>query len=91
MQPQKAQNCQSNPENKEPSWSHNPSKTSYHPTKLQQSKHHTFWYKNRHFSNRLMEQNKRSRNKSMHLWSINLWQRRQEYIMGKRESFQQLV
>ena len=27
-----------------------------------------------------------ARNKPTHLWSINLWQRRQEYTMGKRVS-----
>uniref|UniRef100_A0A8D1I6N9 Reverse transcriptase domain-containing protein n=1 Tax=Sus scrofa TaxID=9823 RepID=A0A8D1I6N9_PIG len=35
---------------------------------------------------RPMEQNKESRNKPRHLWSINLWQRRQEYKMEKRQS-----
>ena len=36
-----------------------------------------------------MEENGESRNKPRHLWPINLWQRRQEHKMGKRESFQQ--
>ena len=36
-----------------------------------------------------LEQNPESRNKPRHLWSINLWKRRQEYKMGKRQSFQQ--
>ena len=33
---------------------------------------------------RLMEQDRNPRNKSMHLWSINLWQSRQEYTMEKK-------
>ena len=31
-----------------------------------------------------MEQDRKLRNKPMHLWSINLWQRRQEYTMTKK-------
>ena len=38
--------------------------------------------------NRSVEQDRKPRNKHMHLWSINLWQRRQEYTMEKRQSFQ---
>ena len=40
---------------------------------------------------RLMEQDRKPRNKPMHLWSVNLQQRRQEYTMGKRLSLQQVV
>ena len=35
-----------------------------------------------------MEQNSKPRNKPTHLWSINVWQRRQEYIMEKWEFLQ---
>ena len=38
-----------------------------------------------------MEQNREPRNKLWHPWSINLWQRRQEYQMGKWQSFQQVL
>ena len=31
-----------------------------------------------------VKQDRKPRNKSLHLWSINLWQRRQEYRMEKR-------
>jgi len=40
---------------------------------------------------RPMEQNREPRNKPRNLWSIHLRQRWQEYKMGKRESFQQVV
>jgi len=40
---------------------------------------------------RSMEQNKNSRDKSMHLWTYYLWQRRQKYTMEKRQSLQQVV
>ena len=35
---------------------------------------------------RSMEQNRKSRDKSMHLWTPYLWQRRQEYTMERRQS-----
>ena len=35
---------------------------------------------------RSMEQNREPRTKPIHQWSINLQQRRQEYIMDKRQS-----
>ena len=41
-----------------------------------------YWYQNRH---------REPRNKPRHIWSINLWQRRQEHRMGKRQSFQQVL
>ena len=37
---------------------------------------------------RSMEQDRKSRDKSKHLQSINLWQRRQRYTMEKRQSLQ---
>ena len=40
---------------------------------------------------RSMEQNKGPREKSTHLWSTNLWQRRQGYTVEKRQSFQYVV
>ena len=35
---------------------------------------------------RSMEQNRKPRDKSMHLWTPYFWQRRQEYAMEKRQS-----
>ena len=37
---------------------------------------------------RSMEQDRKPRGKPMHLWSTNLWQRRQGYTMEKRQSLQ---
>ena len=59
----------------------------------------TVWYSNQNSvfvlvqkqTNRPMEQNREPRNKPMHLWSINLGQKRQEYTMEKRQSLQQVV
>jgi len=39
-------------------------------------------------AHRSMEQNRKPRNKPRHFWSINLWQRRQEYMIEKRWSLQ---
>ena len=38
-----------------------------------------------------MELNREPRKNPTHLWSINLQQMRQEYMMGKRQSLQQMV
>ena len=38
-----------------------------------------------------MEQNREPRKKPRYLWSINLWQRRQEHTVRKRQSFQQVL
>ena len=40
---------------------------------------------------RSMEQNGKPRDKSTHLWTPYLWQRRQDYTMEKRQSLQQLM
>ena len=37
---------------------------------------------------RAMEQDRKPRNKPMHLWIPYFWQRRQEYIMGQRQPLQ---
>ena len=37
---------------------------------------------------RLMQQDRKPRNKPMHLWVTYLWQRRQEYTMGQRQPLQ---
>ena len=40
---------------------------------------------------RSMEQNRKPRDKSTHLLTLYLWQRRQEYTMEKRQSLYQMV
>ena len=42
-------------------------------------------------AHRWMEQDREARNKPTHLWSINLWQRRKECKMKKRQSLQLVV
>ena len=85
MEPQKTLNCQSTLDEKEQSWR-------YHRPRLQ-----TIYYKAtvknsmvlaQKQTHRSMEQNTEPRNKPMHLWSINLPQRKQEYAMKKRRSLQ---
>ena len=41
-----------------------------------------YWHKDKY---RSMEQNRNPRDKSMHLWTPYLWQRRQGYTMEKRQ------
>ena len=40
---------------------------------------------------RSVEQNRKPRDKSMHLWTPYLWQKRQEYTIEKKQSLQQVV
>ena len=42
-------------------------------------------------THRSKEQNRELRNKPTFLWAINLWGRKQECTMGKRESLQWMV
>ena len=50
-----------------------------------------YWQKKKIYTYRSMEQNRDTRNKSMHLWSTKIQQRRQEYTMEKRWSLQKVV
>ena len=88
MEPQKTQNCQSNPEEQKPSRRPN----SLRPQAILQSHSHQDSVKLvPKQTDRPMEQKREPRDKPWHLWSINLWQRRQEHKMGKRQSFQQAL
>ena len=51
----------------------------------------TVWYWHSDINNRSMEHEIKPRDKSMHLWTSYLWQRRQEYTMEKRQSLYQVV
>ena len=80
------QNCQSNPERQKPSRKRNSprlqpiSQSNSHQDSVVPVPKQTC---------RPMEQNREPRNKPRHLWSIDLWQRRQEHKMRKKQSFQQ--
>ena len=78
-------NNQNNLKKKEQSWrSHAP----WLQTKLQSYSNQNSMVLAQKQTHRSKEQNKEPRNKSTHLWPINLQQRRQEYIMEKRQSLQ---
>ena len=85
MEPQKIQNCQSNPKEQKPSRRHNSPRLQ---AILQSRSHQDSVVLVPKQTERPMEQNREPRNKPRHLRSINLWQRRQEHKMGKRETFQ---
>ena len=85
MKTQKTINIQSNLEKEKQSW------------KIQAPRLQTILQSYRHQNNivlaqkhkdRSVEQHRKSRNKSMNIWSINLQQRRQEYTMEKIKFFQ---
>ena len=57
--------------------------TTDYTTKLQSSRQHGTGTKTEY---RPMEQDRKPRDKSMHLWAPYLWQRRQEYTMEKRQN-----
>ena len=88
MESQKTHNCQSNPKDQKPSRRHNSSRI--HPKLQSRSNQDSVVLVPKQIY-RPMEQNSKPKNKPRHLWSINLRQRRQEYKMGKRQSFQQVV
>ena len=48
----------------------------------------TVWYWHQKQTYRSKEQDRKYRNKPTNLWSINLWQRRQDYTMEKRQHLQ---
>ena len=55
--------------------------TSDYTTKLQSSRQYGLAQKQKY---RPMEQDRKPRNKPMHLWVPYFWQRRQKYTMGQR-------
>ena len=84
METQKTQNCQSNPEEKEQSWRHNPYRLQ---TILQSYSHQNrvaFTQKQTYGS---MEQNRGPGNKQTHLWSIILWTKEAKIYNGEKSIF----
>ena len=69
MEPQKTPNCQDNPEGKEQSWRHNPTRLQ---TILQSYDNQSSEVMAQKQTYKSMEKNSELRNKSSHLQSINL-------------------
>ena len=78
---QKTLNSQSNLEKEERNWRNQPA---WLQTILQRHSHQDSMVLAQRQKYRSMEQNRKPRGKSMHLWTPYLWQRRQEYTMEKR-------
>jgi len=78
------QNCQSNPEEQKQSRRH--ISLRLQPI-LQSHSHQDSVVLVQKQTDQPMEQNTEPKNKPRHLWSINLWQRRQEHKMGKESLF----
>ena len=85
MQTQKTPNSQSNLEGKKWSWRN---QTPWLHTILQRYSNQDNMVLAQKQKHRSMEQERKPRDKPMHLWSTNLWQRKQGYTMEKRQSLQ---
>ena len=82
---QKTPNSQSSPEKEEWSWRY---QLSWFQIILQSYSHQDSMVLEQKQKYRPMEQDRKPRNKPMHLWVPYFWQRRQEYIMGQRQPLQ---
>ena len=88
METQKTQNSQSNLEKEKQSWrNHAP----WLHTILQSYSHQNSMVQAQIQKYRSIEQDRKLRNKLIHLWSINIWQRRQDYAILERQFLQQMV
>ena len=85
METQKTPNSQSSLEKEEWSWRNQPS---WLQVILQSYSHQDSMVLAQKQKCRLMQQDRKPRNKPMHLWVTYLWQRRQEYTMGQRQPLQ---
>ena len=83
MEIQKTLKSQSNLEKEEWNWRNQPA---WLQTTLQRYSHLDSIVLAQRQKYRSMEQNRKPRDKSTHLWTPYLWQRRQEYTMDKRQS-----
>ena len=79
----KPSNSQSNLEKEEWNWRNQPA---WFQALLQSHSHQDSMVLAQRQKYRSMEQNRKPRDKSTHLWTLYLWQRRQEYTMEKRQS-----
>ena len=82
MEIQKTSNSQSNPEKEEWNWRNQPA---WLQGLLQSHSHQDSMVLAQRQKHRSMEQDRKPRDKSTYLWTPNLWQRRQEYTMEKRQ------
>ena len=85
METQKTPNCQSSLERKKWSWRN---QIPWLQTILQSHSNKDNMVLAQKQKHRSMEQDRKPRDKPTHLWSTNLWQRRQGYTMEKRQSLQ---
>jgi len=81
MEIQKTSNSQSNPEKEEWNWRN---QLAWLQALLQSYSHQDSMAQRQ--KHRSIEQNRKPRDKSTHLWTPYLWQRRQEYTIEKRQS-----
>ena len=85
METQKTLNSQSSLEKEEWSWRNQPS---WLQIILQSYSHQDSMVLAQKQKYRPMEQDRKPRNKPMHLWVPYFWQRRQEYTLGAKTAFQ---
>ena len=83
MEIQKTSNSQNNLDKEECNWRNQPA---WLQTILQSYSHQDSMVLAQRQKYRAMEQNWKPRDKSTHLWTPYLWQRRQKYTMEKRQS-----
>ena len=82
METQKTPNRQCSLEKEEWSWQNQPS---WLQIILQSYSHQDSMVLAKKQKHRPIEQDRKPRNKPMHLWVLYFWQRRQEYTMGQRQ------
>ena len=88
MKTQKTLNSQSSLEKEEWSWRNQPF---WLQIILQSYSHQDSMVLAQKQKYRPMEQDRKPRNKPMHLWVPYFWQRRQDFTMGQRQALQQMV
>ena len=82
METQKTLDSHNNLEKEKQSWK---DQAPWLQTMLQSYTHQNSVVLTQKYKYRSMEQDRKPRNKPIHLWSINLQQRRQEYTMEKKQ------
>jgi len=80
MEIQKTSNSQSNLDKEEWNWENQPA---WFQALLQSHSHQDIWHRQKY---RSIEQDRKPRDKSTHLWTSYLWQRRQEYIQWRKDN-----